>query len=229
MQHVSVSQKIVGIRISRIEREGGGEIPFGIGKVIAAASDIAGEDKKRRAVRQTWPREREFFLGSIVVAQTPEVIIGLGEMRFRRVRAQAERCFHCSVGERNAVRSWIEIEKEQEIVRARCITICGDEVRVALDRFIQGFQRLEQCRPHVSRIDIAVDDCLGLNVKLERVQVLSWPLFDFRLLLWRKLRLELSDNRLSQLALDCEQIDRRFDRKFRPICAHRCERRLTSR
>src|SRR4030095_3804828 len=111
------------------------------------------------------------------------------EMRFRRIRAQTERCLHCSVGERNAVRSWIE-------------------VRVVLDRFIQGFSRLEQCRPHVSRIDIAVDDRLGLNVKLERVQVLSWPLFDFRLLLWRKLRLELSDNRLSQLALDCEQIGR---------------------
>ena len=47
---------------------------------------------------------------------------------------------------------------------------------------------------HVGRIEIAVDGWLGLKVKLERVQVLSRALFDFRLLPRRKLGLELSDD-----------------------------------
>src|SRR5262249_46310781 len=106
------------------DAESGGKIAFGVGKVVAAARDIARENEERRGVRQTWPSDREFFLGSIVVAQTPEVIIGPGETRFSRVRAQTERCLHCSVGHRNAIWRRVEIEKEQEIVRARCITIC---------------------------------------------------------------------------------------------------------
>ena len=86
------------------------------------------------------------------------------------------------VGERNALRGWIEIEKEEQIVGARGITISGDKVRVALDRFIERLQRLEQRRAHVGRIDIAIDDCLGLEVKLERDPgpesgALRFPLF----------------------------------------------------
>src|SRR5258707_11082082 len=63
-------------------------------------------------------------------------------------------------------------------------------------------------RSHVGSINIAVDDRLGLKVKLERDQIPSRALFDFRLLLRRKFRLELTDNRLGQLTLDCEQIGR---------------------
>src|SRR5439155_26346867 len=102
----------------------------------------------------------------------------------------------------------VEVEKEKEIVRARGITIRRDAVRIAMDCFIKRLQRLEQLRSHVGRINVAVDNCLGLKVKLERVQVLSWALFDFRLLLRRKFGLELSDNRLGQLALDREQVGR---------------------
>ena len=82
LEHIGVGQKIVSIRISRIEREGGGEVALGFVKMVAAAIDVAGENKKRRAVRQTRPRDREFFHCAIVIAQTPEEIIGPGEMRF---------------------------------------------------------------------------------------------------------------------------------------------------
>ena len=81
-QDVCVGQKIISIRIPRIEREGGGEIALRVGKMVAAAIDIAGENEERSAVRQTRARDREFFLGAIVVAQTSEEIIGPGEMRF---------------------------------------------------------------------------------------------------------------------------------------------------
>src|SRR5438034_7473067 len=83
LQDVGVGQKIVSIWISRIEREGGGEVTFGFVKMVAAASDVAGENKKRGAVRQTQPRDREFFQCAIIIAQTPEEIIGPGEMRLR--------------------------------------------------------------------------------------------------------------------------------------------------
>jgi hypothetical protein len=82
LEHVGVSQKIVSIRISRIEREGGGEVAFGVGKMVATAIDVTGENEERRAVRQTWPRDCEFFLGAVIIAQTPEVIVGLGEVCF---------------------------------------------------------------------------------------------------------------------------------------------------
>src|SRR5215510_13360718 len=90
LEHVSVGQKIVGIRIPRIECESGGKIAFGVGKMVAAARDLARENEERRTVRQPWPRDREFFLSAVVVAQTPEVIIGLGEMRFSGVRTQTK-------------------------------------------------------------------------------------------------------------------------------------------
>ena len=51
LERVRVAQKIVGIRISRIERERGGEISFGDGKMVAASIDVAGENEERRAVR----------------------------------------------------------------------------------------------------------------------------------------------------------------------------------
>ena len=81
MEHKGVGQKIVSIRISRIEREGGGEIALGFVKMVAAAIDVAGENKKRRAVRQTRPRDREFCQSAVVIAQAPEEIICQGEMR----------------------------------------------------------------------------------------------------------------------------------------------------
>ena len=81
-KHVSVGEKIVSIRISRIDREGGGEIAFGFGKIIAAAIDVTGENKKRAAVRQTWPRNGKFFQRAIVIAEASEEIIGAREMRF---------------------------------------------------------------------------------------------------------------------------------------------------
>src|SRR5439155_9109095 len=80
-EHVGVGQKIVSIRISRIEREGSGKIALGFAKVVVAAIDVTGENKKRRAVWQTRSRNCEFFLRAIVVAQTSEVIIAPGEMR----------------------------------------------------------------------------------------------------------------------------------------------------
>ena len=110
--------------------------------MVATAIGITGENEERCAVRQTRTRYREFFLCAIVVAQTPEVIIGLGKMRFSRVGAETKRCVHRSLGERNPVRRWIEVEKEKQIVRARGVTICGDEVRVAFDRIVEGLQRL---------------------------------------------------------------------------------------
>ena len=82
LEHVGVGQKIIGIRISRIEREGGGEIALRIGEMVAAAIDVAGENEERRAVRQTWPRDCEFFQGAVIIAQTPEVLVGLGEVCF---------------------------------------------------------------------------------------------------------------------------------------------------
>ena len=82
LENIGVGQKIVSIRISRIEREGGGEVALGFVKMVASAIDVAGENKKRRAVRQTRPRDCEFFHCALVIAQTPEEIIGLGEMRF---------------------------------------------------------------------------------------------------------------------------------------------------
>ena len=107
-------------------------------------------------------------------------------MRLSRIGAKPQRRLYRCVGERNTVRGWIEIEKEEQIVRARGITIRGDKVRVALNRFVKRFQGLEQCCSHVGRINIAVDDCLGLKIKLKRVQVLSRALFDLRLLLVAK-------------------------------------------
>src|SRR5439155_754668 len=121
LEHVRVGQKIIGIWISRIERESGGEITFGLGKMVAASVDVA-----------------------------------------------------------------------------------GDEVRISLNRFIKRLQRLEQCRPHVCRINITIDDRLGLKIKFERDQILRGTLFDFRLLLRRKFRFQLSHDRLRQVTLDCE-------------------------
>ena len=129
-------------------------------------------------------------------------------MRFRRVGAQPQSCLYRVVCEGNALRGWIEIEKEQQIVRARCITIRGDEVRISFDRFIKRLQRLEQRRPHVCRVNVAVDDCLGLKIKFERDQILRGTFFHFRLLFRRKFRLELSDDRLRQVTLDCKQVRR---------------------
>src|SRR5204863_8446412 len=43
LEQVGVGQKIIGIRISRIEREGGGEVTLGFVKMVAAAIDVAGE------------------------------------------------------------------------------------------------------------------------------------------------------------------------------------------
>src|SRR4029434_7928366 len=114
----------------------------------------------------------------------------------------------CNFGQRNTFRGWIEIEKEKEIVRASGITIRGNEVRVSSNRFIERLQRLEQCRSDVGRINIAVDDGLGLKVKLERLQVLSRALFNLCLLLRRKLGLQLRNDRLGELALNGEQISR---------------------
>ena len=50
--------------------------------------------------------------------------------------------------------------------------------------------------------------CFGLEIKLERNQILGRTLFDFGLLFGRKFCLELRDNRLRKLALNCEQIRR---------------------
>src|SRR5690242_804029 len=87
------------------------------------------------------------------------------------------------LSERNTVWSWIEIEKEQKRVCARRKTIGRNEVRIAFDRFIQRLQCLEQRGPHVSRVDVTVDDRLRLKVELERVEVLGRTFFDFGLLL----------------------------------------------
>ena len=87
LEHVSIGEKIVSIRVPGIEREGGGEIAFGLGKMVAI--DVAGKNKERRAVRQTWPSNREFFLGPIVVAPTSEEKISAREVRLGRIGAKA--------------------------------------------------------------------------------------------------------------------------------------------
>ena len=110
------------------------------------------------------------------------------------------------MGERNPIRGWIEIEKEKKTVGASGITIGGNEIRVSLNRFIERLQRLKQRRSYVGRINIAVDDGLGLKEKLERVQVLRRALFNLCLLLRRKPRLQLCSDRLGKLTLNGEQI-----------------------
>src|SRR5262249_41673591 len=119
-------------------------------------------------------------------------------------------------GERNALRTWIEIKKVKKIIRARDVAIRRDEVRIAFGRFVESFQSLKQRVADVRGVDISVDAWLCLKVKFERVEVLSWPLFDVRLLLRRKPGFELGDNRLGQLALDCEQIGRAAIVSFSP-------------
>jgi len=81
LEHKGVGQKIVSIRISRIERERGGEVALGFVKMVAAAIDVAGENKKRRAVRQTRARDCELFQSAVVVSLAPEEIICQGKMR----------------------------------------------------------------------------------------------------------------------------------------------------
>src|SRR5215468_7614526 len=82
LEYVGVGEKIVRVRISGIEREGGGEIAFCFGKMIAATVDVARENEKRGAVRQAGSRYGKFFKRAIVIAETPEEIIGPREMRF---------------------------------------------------------------------------------------------------------------------------------------------------
>jgi len=115
-EHVGIGQKIVSIRISRIEREGSGEIALGFAKVVVAAIDVTGENKKRRAVWQTRSRNCEFFLRAIVVAQTSEVIIAPGEMRLSRVGAKPQRVIERSFGERNAVRGGSRSKKKRRLL-----------------------------------------------------------------------------------------------------------------
>ena len=137
MEHVGVGQKIIGIRISRIQREGGGEITFSFGKMVATSIDVAGENEERRAIRQTRACDREFFQSAAVISLAPKKIIGECKMRLSGIGTKPQCCLYCGVGEGNPVRGWIEIEKEEEIVRARYITIRRHKVGVAINRFIE--------------------------------------------------------------------------------------------
>ena len=56
--------------------------------MVAAPIDVAGENKERRAIRQTGPGDGKFFQRAIVIAQATEEIIGAGEMRLRRIWSQ---------------------------------------------------------------------------------------------------------------------------------------------
>ena len=47
LEYVSVREKIVSIRVPWIEREGGGEIAFGVSKMVAASINVALENKER--------------------------------------------------------------------------------------------------------------------------------------------------------------------------------------
>src|SRR6266480_846082 len=164
--------------------------------MVAASIDVAGENKERRAIRQTGARDSEFFQGAIVVTVASEQKIGHGKMGLGGIGAKAQRCFHCGLGEEDPLGRRIEIEKVEQIVCARRITVSRAEVLVAFDRLFQQLQRFEQCSSHVFGDEIAIDDLLRLKVKLKCNQILSGTFFDLSLLFGRKFCLELRDNRL---------------------------------
>src|SRR5206468_7471346 len=80
LQHVSIGQQIVSVGISGIERDRGREIAFSLRPMITASIDVAVENKKRRAVRQTGAGDCEFGQRAVVITMASEQKIGLGEM-----------------------------------------------------------------------------------------------------------------------------------------------------
>ena len=93
-EHVSVGEKVVSIRVTRIDRERGGEVAFRFGKMVATPIDVARENKERAAVRQTRAGDGKFFKCAMIIAQTTEEIIGAGKMRLGGIRSQPEPRVH---------------------------------------------------------------------------------------------------------------------------------------
>src|SRR5215813_6712254 len=121
---------------------------------------------------------------------------------------KSQRCFNGRFGEKDPIWRRIEIEKIKQIVRARDIAVRGDKIGIAFDSLIQRLKSGEQRSADVVRDQIAIDDLLRAQVKLECDQVLSWTRLDVGLLFRRQFCLELSNDGFSQLALYRKQIGR---------------------
>src|SRR5256885_1531596 len=194
LEVVRIGQQIVSIRISRVEGDRSREIALRLRPIVATSIDVAVENKKRRAVRQTRTRDGEFGHCAVVISMTTKKKIGFCKMGFRGIRSKSQCSLDCCLGEKNPVPCWIEIEKIEQIVCPRRITIRGQKVLVAFDGFLQQLQCFQQRGSHVLGDEIAIDDLFRLKIKLKGDQILSWAFFDLGFLLGRKFCLELRDN-----------------------------------
>src|SRR5207247_9614463 len=107
LQVVANGQQIVSIRISRIESDSSREIALRLRPIVATSIDVAVENKKRRAVRQTRARDGEFGQRAVVIAMTTKKKIRLCKMGFGLIRSKShstvERCTRAACGVRMRV------------------------------------------------------------------------------------------------------------------------------
>ena len=63
-------------------------------------------------------------------------------------------------------------------MRARRVGVGQNKLRIARGCFVEQTQRLEERSLRIGRVEVAVDQFLGLEVKVERRQVERGALFD---------------------------------------------------
>src|SRR2546422_8095339 len=205
---MSVAERglLQGKDIARIQLQRPLQITQAFLRLAPPPKNVACECEDTGIIRQRSSGDLQFSQSSIIIEITSIKIFGASEVRFSRIRPQAECGLNRRFRQRQPRRSVVGAEEVKQIVRVSQLAVSEEKLRITRYRLVQQINSLQQILSGSGGETCRKNESLGATVEIERCDVRRERLLDRALFTRRKFCLELVGYSLRDLALNCKHV-----------------------